>query len=393
MIDEQLGQKGPAPAPKGEAVPEPKAAPKAEAEPKAAPALKAPTPAKKGRGFMGVRTDTLGDDEKAELKVKNGIKVVEVVKDGPADKGGLQVDDVIVGLDGRTIDSPQEVPPIIQAAGAGTVVKVDIVRAGKKQTLQVTLGRHPADTEQGQAPPADPKAPDLRERVKKFLDKKDEDHAQGKAPQGDPKPAPKAKPKADPDDDNGDLFAFDEKLMDQLQPLFDQFGIEPDQLFDKGKDGKYRFKGGLQEMLKNFDFKKLFEGNPFGGDEDPVPAPKKSIPRPPLLAPKAESAPPKAVRPWLGLQPEELSEELRAQLDLEEGSGLLISDVLEGSPAEKAGLRKNDILLKIDGKPVKGEEMLAGYMKSARVGQESTLTVLRKGKEQSYKVILAERKD
>ena len=101
----------------------------------------------------------------------------------------------------------------------------------------------------------------------------------------------------------------------------------------------------------------------------------------------------KAVRPWLGLQPEELSDELRAQLDLEEGTGLLVSDVLEGSPAQKAGLRKNDILLKIDGKPVKGEEMLAGYMKSARVGQESTLTVLRKGKEQTYKVTLAERKD
>ena len=173
MIDEQLGQKAaPAPAP----VPEPKVEPpkpEPKAQPKPPPAQKAETPPKKARGFMGIRSDSLADDEKADLKLKGGLKVVEVVKDGPADKAGVKVDDVIISIDGRAVDSPQEVPPIVQAAGAGTVVKLDILRDGKKQTLEVTLARHPADTEQGQAPAPDPKAPDLRERVKKFLDQKE----------------------------------------------------------------------------------------------------------------------------------------------------------------------------------------------------------------------------
>ncbi|HXX94131.1 MAG TPA: PDZ domain-containing protein, partial [Planctomycetota bacterium] len=244
MIDEQLGGKAaPAPAPK----PEPRA--EAKPEPKTPPkppfAQKAETPPRKARGFMGVRSDSLADDEKADLKVKSGIKVVEVVKDSPADKAGLKVDDVITSIDGRAIDSPQEVPAIIQAAGAGTVIKLDVVRKGKKETLEVTLGRHPADTEQGQAPaPSDPKAPDLRERVKKFIEKKEE-APQAEAPKPDSKP--KAKPAPSPKDDEDGGLAFDEKLMEQIQPLLDQFGIEPDQFFDKGKDGKYRLKGELQE--------------------------------------------------------------------------------------------------------------------------------------------------
>jgi type II secretory pathway component PulC len=385
MIDEQLGSKPAAPSP----LPTPKAEPKAL--PKPPPAQKAETPPKKARGFMGVRTDSLADDEKTDLKVKNGIKVVEVVKDGPADKAGLKVDDVITSIDGRSIDSPQEVPPIIQAAGAGTAVKLEVVREGKKQTIEVTLARHPADTEQGQAPKPDPKAPDLRERVKKFLDKKEE-APQAEAPKQDPKP--KAKPAPPPKEDEEGGLAFDEKLLEQIQPLLDQFGIEPDQFFDKGKDGKYRLKGELQEMLKNFDFKKLFGNSPFG-DEDPIPLPKKkAAPRkeePKAEAPKAEA--PKAARPWLGVQPEELSDELRAQLDLEDGVGLLVSEVLENSPAQKAGLKKNDILLKIDGRKVKGEEALAKFMQTAVLGQETTLTILRKGKEQSLKATISERKD
>ncbi|HLF92016.1 MAG TPA: PDZ domain-containing protein, partial [Planctomycetota bacterium] len=75
------------------------------------------------------------------------------------------------------------------------------------------------------------------------------------------------------------------------------------------------------------------------------------------------------------------------------GTGLLVSDVLPESPALKAGLKKNDILLKLDGKAVKGEEALAKYMQTAKVGQEATLTILRKGKEQTLKATIGERKE
>lgn len=383
MIDEQLGGRKaappvePKPEPRAEPKPEPKPEPKAEPKPFVP---RAEAPARKPRGFMGVATDKLGEDEKKDLKVQNGIKVAEVVKDGPADKAGIKVDDVITTIDGRSVDSPQEVPVIVQAAGAGTAVKVEIVRDGKKQTLEVTLARHPADSEQGAAPkPEDPKAPDLRERVKKFLDKKEE-APKAEAPKPEPKPAPKAR-------GEGDFFALDEELFERLLPLFDQLNVDPDEWFEKGKDGKYRFKADLKEMFRNFDFKKFLPGVPFE-EEDPVPAPKKVEPKP---EPKKEA--PKAATPWMGFLPEELPDELRAQLDLEDGVGLLVTQVYEGSPAQKAGLKKNDILTKIDGKPVKGLETLDGFVQTAKIGQEATLTVLRKGKDQTVKVTLAERKE
>src|SRR5262249_44904466 len=158
---------------------------------------------------------------------------------------------------------------------------------------------------------------------------------------------------------------------EQFREMFEKFGVDPEQFFEKGKDGKYRLNDQLKEMFKNFNFKDFIpKGAP--GDEPPAPKPRKAEPR------KAE---PKAARPWLGIQAEDLPDELRAQLDLAEGDGVLVTDVVAGSPAEKAGLKKNDILTKIDGKAVKGEEALAKFMASAKSGQEATLTVLRKSKE------------
>ena len=329
---------------------------------KSGPATK-PVPLRKARGYIGVRSADLSGDEKEALGIKSGIKIVDVVPDGPAAKAGLQSGDVITTLDGRAIDSPQEIPPIIQAAGPGAKMKVAYLRAGKESIAQVTLANHPQDA--GIESPW--KADDLRERIKKFMEK-------AEAPRNSPKPKEPA-PKED------DSFGFNDEMFDQFRGLFEQLlGMNPDQFFEKGDDGKYRLNDELREMFKNFDLEKLKGLLPQGDEPEPQPAPKKAEPKP-------------AGKPWLGLSPEDLSDELRAQLDIEEGVGFLVSAVLPGSPADKAGIKKNDILVKINGKPAKGEEGLAQFMQTAKVGQEATLTILRKSREQTVKVTLGERKE
>lgn len=369
LIDEELKAGGRAPKAA------PKAEPKAESRPEA--------PKRKARGYMGVRLIELTDEDKKDLGVKSGLKVGEVVEGGPAAKAGLQPDDVILTLDGRSIDSTQELPPVMQAAGPGASMKVEYLREGKKKSSTIVLAAHPADAQPAPPPKEQGKGDeDLRERVKKFLQKKD-------APQDEPKARPKAKPAPDegvPDD----LFALDEGTFEQFKDMFEKFGVDPEQFFEKGKDGKYRLNDHMKELFKNFNLDKFKDLLPKGEEPDEEPAPpRKAEPR------KAEprKAEPRAPRPWLGVQPEELPDELRAQLDLPEGVGLLVTEVLSGSPAEKAGLKRNDILTKIDGRPMKGEDSLAKFMASAKPGQEVTLTVLRKSKEQTFKVTVGEKKD
>lgn len=370
LIDEEL-RSGPKAAPKVAPKPEPKAEPKADAPPR------------KGRGYLGVRLIELTDEDKKALGIKGGLKIGEAVPGGPAAKAGLQADDVILSLDGRTVDSTQELAPILQSAAAGTSMKVEYLRDGKKKTVAVVLGAHPAEAPappQAEPPKQQGKSEeDLRERVKKFLQKKE-------TPQEESKP--KAKP--DPDEGGGnnldDFFALDEEMFDQFRDMFEKFGVDPEQFFEKGKDGKYRLNDQMKEMFKNFNFKDFLPKGLPGEDPEPAPKPRKAEPRP-----EPKKAEPRIPKPWLGIQPEELPDELRAQLDLPEGEGLLLTDVVAGGPAEKAGLKKNDILTKIDGKPVKGEETLAKFMASAKAGQEVTLTVLRKSKEQTIKATIGEK--
>ena len=366
--------------------PGPKATPKQDPKQDPRPEPRGDAPKRKARGYMGVKLMDLTDEDKKDLGVKNGLKVAETVEGGPAAKAGLQTDDVITTVDGRAVDSMQELAPILSAAGAGASVKLEILRDGKKKTVTVVLAPHPADAQPSEPPKEQGKGEDdLRERVKKFLEKKDAPKDESKPKAKKPAPAPKDEDGAD------DLLAFDEDTFDQFKEMFEKFGVDPEQFFEKGKDGKYRLNDQMKEMFKNFNFDRFKNLLPKDAEpeEPPAPAPKKAEPR--KVEPK--KAEPKAARPWLGIQPEDLPDELRAQLDLAEGEGLLVTQVMPGSPAEQAGLKKNDILTKIDGKAVKGEESLASFMSSAKAGQEATLTVLRKSKEQRIKVTIGEKKD
>jgi len=355
IIDEEMAKpKKPAPG----VVPVPPAPPKPPPPP--------PAP-RKMRGYLGIRAVDLTAEEKKDLGIKGGFRIQEAMPDSPAEKAGLKADDVVVAIDGREVDTAQDVRIVVAAAGAGATLSLDILRGGKKQTVKVTLTRPPDEPAEPEPPKKeDPKAGDLRERVKKFLNREEE-----KKPE-----TPKAEPRPQKDPMFDQLLALDEETYKRLKDTFGPLGLDIDEFFEKGDDGKYRMKGDLAQMFR--DFQKLYKDQP--GEEPGKEGPNKEIPKP-------------AGRPWLGIQPEELSEELRSQLDVEKDVGLMIAEVLPESPAEKAGLKKHDILVKIDGKPVKGEEALAKYMEGARVGQEVTLTVLRKSKELSIKVTLAERKE
>lgn len=83
---------------------------------------------------------------------------------------------------------------------------------------------------------------------------------------------------------------------------------------------------------------------------------------------------------------EPVPDALRAQFEIPEGEGLVVGRVSEGSAAEAAGLRKNDVLLEVDGKKVSSAKGLAEALK-----KPGSLTVLRKG--QREKLTASDKKD
>jgi S1-C subfamily serine protease len=353
---------------------------------------------KKARGFLGVSPADLTDEEKDDLGIEHGVRVVSVVEGSPAAEA-LKVDDILLTLDGRPVEDTQTVRDVVGSKGAGQKIAVEVLRGKERKKLTITLARHPEDAEPKKVEPKkepkkeepqtdEPSKDDLRSRIKKFLDRGGED-----TPKKEEKKEPKKEPKTEtPSDD--DAFALDEAMMEQIRPLLEQFGMNPEDYFEKGEDGKWRPNAELREMFKQFDFRRFF-----GDGEEPMPEPKKEEKK---VEPKKEEKKTEAKKEekkteaakpaWIGVVPADLSDEDRAELDLEQGVGLQIAEVIEGSPAAKAGLEKGDIVVKINGKALRGEEGLQKFMAGAKAGQSCELTVLRKGKEKKISVTLAERK-
>lgn len=101
---------------------------------------------------------------------------------------------------------------------------------------------------------------------------------------------------------------------------------------------------------------------------------------------------------WMGaygLQP--VDPEVAKLLKLENQPGVVLSDLMEGSPAAQAGLKERDIVLAIDGKPLprlKPDQVMAAYFGQEvlrrRPGDTITLTIFRDGARQDIKVKLAD---
>ena len=96
----------------------------------------------------------------------------------------------------------------------------------------------------------------------------------------------------------------------------------------------------------------------------------------------------KVVRGWLGVQIQALTEDMARTYRMKDNKGALISDVTSESPAEKAGLKADDVVIAVDGRPVEDNGDLSRYIASKSPGTTVNLRVLRAGGEQTIAVLL-----
>lgn len=100
---------------------------------------------KVSRGWLGVVIQEVNKDlaESFGLDKPAGALVAQVLEDGPAAKGGLQVGDVILSMNGQPIVMSADLPHLVGGLKDGAKAKLEIIRNGKRQNLDVTIGALP----------------------------------------------------------------------------------------------------------------------------------------------------------------------------------------------------------------------------------------------------------
>jgi serine protease Do len=95
------------------------------------------------RGWLGVSIQEVTPElaKSFGLKERKGALVAEVIKDGPADKAGVEQGDVIVEFDGKEIGESKDLPRIVAATAIGKTVSLKMWRGGKILTKDVKIGQ------------------------------------------------------------------------------------------------------------------------------------------------------------------------------------------------------------------------------------------------------------
>lgn len=210
--------------------------------------------------WLGVEIDKVSEKILKDMGLNNGVIIEKVYKNSPAEKAGLESDDIIVSYDGEKVASPDELSDMVKMEKAGDEVELEYFRNGKMNSTKVKIEKR--------------KSPQI------FMNK------------------------------------------------------------------------------KPYMMKKKFH-----------PA-KNSV--------------------FLGVRVEPLTDQLRDYFNVSEGLGVLVSEVLEDSPAEKAGIKAGDVITKIEQREVQNYHDLLRGLNYFDPNDKVEIYFVRNKSKKSLKVVLAE---
>jgi serine protease Do len=101
----------------------------------------------------------------------------------------------------------------------------------------------------------------------------------------------------------------------------------------------------------------------------------------------------KVIRGWMGVSIQNLTPELAKSLGISETEGALISGVEKDSPADKAGLKRGDLVVALAGKKVIDSTSLRNMVAAMAPGTKIDVKIVREGKEQTVSITLGEYKE
>ncbi len=97
------------------------------------------------RGYIGVEQQNITEELASafDLPQKDGVIIAGIVKDGPADKAGLKVGDILLKLDDKKITDTTQMLNQIAAYAPGEKKSVELLRDGKPETVMIEIGVRP----------------------------------------------------------------------------------------------------------------------------------------------------------------------------------------------------------------------------------------------------------
>ncbi len=96
-------------------------------------------------------------------------------------------------------------------------------------------------------------------------------------------------------------------------------------------------------------------------------------------------------RGWIGVEVQDLTPELAESFRLDKPVGALISAILKGGPAEKAGIRPGDILIEINGTPIADSQDMLNRVAALKPAQNAKIRVLRNRQSQVFTILVGKR--
>jgi serine protease Do len=97
----------------------------------------------------------------------------------------------------------------------------------------------------------------------------------------------------------------------------------------------------------------------------------------------------KVVRGYIGIRPQPVTDAIRKALGLEDSKGVLVADVLDGQPAQKAGIKSGDVIVSVDGEKSEGLEQFRKQVAGFAPGSSIAFGIVRDGERMTKRVTLA----
>jgi serine protease Do len=108
-----------------------------------------------GGSYIGVMMQEVDSERAKELKLREegGVEITYVEKDGPADKAGMKVGDVVMRFNGQRVEGNEQFVRLVRETPVGRDVKLEINRSGSMLTLGVRVQRKTQKIESGEVAP------------------------------------------------------------------------------------------------------------------------------------------------------------------------------------------------------------------------------------------------